>query len=388
MPSKSRRNRGGERNGAPSLPYQRQRTSDPAHGAEEDSVQAVDAEAPQNSPAPPSTTSPGPDASDNMHNVQSTHPQTGPLTTDAGSDASESAPNTRLTDTSTASSTTSADPDTGESTRNATPAQSPDANASADTGDSASTVAATASRAAETPTHSNLGDANLRELIELLRIGAHCRLDNRRMEVLQGALYTLQVVPFLGDCAQIVYRSIRAAQKDLKYTRLESLELCRELVENKYEAWIYSGGPDKPAPRPGRIRQMYECVKWINEKSDQIKLTHELVFLCLKEYTRRNSTFHSELGNGGVEGNEQRIEDVFSRHIERVKRVVSTYQAGRLEEVAGMMDVARNLKAHFFRYQKEYDLGSSESAAPQGNSDLRSAASTPRRQELERPWRK
>jgi hypothetical protein len=184
--------------------------------------------------------------------------------------------------------------------------------------------------------------------------GAHCRPEDCRNNVHQTALYTLQVVPFLGDCAQIVYRSLRVAQKELGYTPLDSSALYRELVDNEYEAWISTGGPDKPRPSPGRIRQMYECVNWINKKNDQIELSHKLVLLCLKEYTRRNSTFHSKLGNAGVEGNAENIEQVFQRDIARVTRLVGAYNAHRMKEVEDVMKVARRVKAHFFQYQRNY----------------------------------
>jgi hypothetical protein len=57
---------------------------------------------------------------------------------------------------------------------------------------------------------------------------------------------------------------------------------------------------------------MYECVNWINKKNDQIELSHKLVLLCLKEYTRRNSTFHSKLGNAGVEATQRTLSKPFS----------------------------------------------------------------------------
>jgi hypothetical protein len=120
---------------------------------------------------------------------------------------------------------------------------------------------------------------------------------------------------------------------------LASSALYRELVDSKYQEWIDDGSPRKPTPKVGPIRKIYLCANWINKDRPEIKLTHELVYLCLKEYTRRNSMFHSDLGADGVEGNAEKIEGVFDRDMNRVEQLVGTHDAHRLEEVVSIMNV-------------------------------------------------
>jgi hypothetical protein len=168
---------------------------------------------------------------------------------------------------------------------------------------------------------------------------------------------------------------------------LDSSALYKELMDSKYEEWIDDDGPRKPTPKVGPIRKMYLCVNWINKNRPEIELTHKLVYLCPKKYTRRNSRFHSELGADSVEGNAEKIEGVFDRDLNRVEQLVGTHDAHRLKEVVSIMNVARRVKASFFRYQRKYKFGPPAPAASRGTCKLSSPASAPRRRRLNEPWR-
>ncbi|KAL3441379.1 hypothetical protein BJX65DRAFT_313900 [Aspergillus insuetus] len=310
MPSKNRRKRKGMKKRPFLSPQKRHEAPDPARGprdrptpsviSEQDSVQPTDARPPSKPLEVPSTTNSGTGTGESAQNAQPIHPPTAPSTIAAGPDVSESAQNNPYTNSLAAPSTTGTGPNTGNSTQNATPTESPDT--SETTQDAAPTPSPTTrGPTAEIPTSSNDDGAYLSDLIE-------------QLSTAQGSGEHLGLQAW-------------------GYTPLDSSALYRELMDSNYEEWIDGGGPRKPTPKVGPIRKMYLCVNWINKDRPEIELSHELVYLCLKEYTRRNSMFHSELGADGVEGNEEKIEGVFDRDMKRVEQLIGTHDAHRLEEV-------------------------------------------------------